>query len=78
MKKLWIAFAAGAILGILYAPASGRRTRKRIAGIGDNAKRKWNSITDSVADRIESIREGVDDMADRAVDKVEGTQFDTV
>ncbi|MEP6711578.1 MAG: YtxH domain-containing protein [Ferruginibacter sp.] len=77
MKKLLIGFMAGAVLGILYAPSKGRRTRTKIANIGTTLKESWNSITDSIADRIDSIRDGVDNIADKAVEKVESTQFDT-
>lgn len=77
MKKLLIGFAAGAILGILYAPAKGSKTRRKISGIGTDLKEKWNDVTDCIADRIDNIRDGIDEVADRAVEKVESTQFDT-
>jgi len=77
MNKLIIAFASGVILGILYAPSKGQNTRNRIANLGNDLKERWNDVTDKVADRIDSIREGVDDMALSAVEKVEGVQFDT-
>ncbi len=77
MNKLLIAFTSGVILGILYAPSKGQNTRNRIANLGNDLKERWNDVTDKVADGIDSIRMGVDDMADRAVEKVEGVQFDT-
>ncbi len=77
MNKLIIAFTSGIILGILYAPAKGRNTRNKIANLGTDLKEGWNCVTDKVADKIDSIRMGVDDIADRAVEKVEGVQFDT-
>ncbi len=76
INKMLISFTAGAILGILYAPAKGSRTRRKIAGIGDDLKQGWNNITDSIAGRIENIKEGVDGIADRAIEKVEDTQFE--
>jgi gas vesicle protein len=77
MKKLLIGFTAGAILALLYAPAKGSKTRRKIAGIGNDMKEKWNDVTDCIADRIDSIRDGIDEVADKAVEKVESTQFDT-
>lgn len=77
MNKLLIAFTSGLILGILYAPAKGEKTRIKIAGMGNNIKESWNDITDRIACKIDSVREGVDELADRAVEKVESTQFDT-
>jgi gas vesicle protein len=74
-KKLLVGFAAGAILGILYAPAKGSKTRSKIAGIGNSMKEKWNSATDCLADGIDRIRGGVDDIADKTIEKIESTQF---
>ena len=68
-----ISFTAGAILGVLYAPARGSKTRRKIAGIGNDIKEGWNNITDGINDRIDSIREGVDNMADKTIEKVEST-----
>jgi gas vesicle protein len=76
MNKIIIAFTSGIILGMLYAPSKGKNTRNKIANLGTDLKEGWNNITDSVADRIDSIRVGVDEMADSAVEKVEGVQFD--
>jgi len=77
MNKVVIAFTSGIVLGILFAPAKGKNTRKKIADAGLNLKEGWNNITDRVTGKIDGIRESVDNLADRAVEKVEGTQFDT-
>lgn len=77
MNKIIIAFTSGLILGILYAPAKGKNTRNKIAHAGEGLKEGWNSITDNIAGKIDRLREGVDNMADRAVEKVESTQFIT-
>ncbi|MDB5201509.1 MAG: hypothetical protein JWQ27_918 [Ferruginibacter sp.] len=78
VNKLLIGFTAGIVLGVLYAPSKGTKTRQKISGLGNNLKSKWNDMTDCVADKIDSIRESVDDIADKAVEKVESTQFDSV
>jgi len=77
MNKLLIGFAAGAILGILYAPAKGCDTREKLSNVGNDLKEGWNSITDRIAGSIDRMREGVDDIANKAVEKVESTQFET-
>ena len=77
MNKIIIAFTSGLILGLLFAPAKGKDTRKKIANLGDNCKDSWNNITDKIAGKIDSIKAGVDDIADTAVEKIEGIQFDT-
>lgn len=77
MNKLLIGFTSGLILGILFAPAKGEKTRNKLSNMGNNIMEGWNDITDRIAGKIDSIREGVDEIADRAVEKVESTQFDT-
>ena len=70
-----ISFTAGAILGILYAPAKGAKTRQKLADVGTDIKDGWNSILDRVANRIDHTRENMDHLADRAIEKVESVQF---
>lgn len=77
MNKVIVAFASGVIIGLLYAPAKGSDTRKKIANLGNSCKETWNDITDSIAGRIDSVKSKVDDMAYNAVEKIEGMQFDT-
>ncbi len=75
VKKMLISFTAGAILGILYAPARGAKTRKKIAGLGNDIKDGWNSILDRVTDRIDRAKESVDHFADNTIEKIESAQF---
>ena len=76
MNKIFIAFTAGIIVGILCAPDKGTNTRNKIAKIGNGFKQGWNDITDTIADKIESAREGIDNIVDQSVDKIESTQFE--
>ncbi len=77
MNKIIIAFTAGVIVGLLYAPAKGKDTRNKVANLGNDFKDGWNNITNSINDKIESVREGVDNFADKASVKVERTQFES-
>lgn len=77
MNKVIIAFASGLIVGLLYAPAKGKDTRRKIANLGNSCKETWNEITDSIAGKIDTVKTKVDDMAYTAVEKIEGIQFDT-
>ena len=77
MNKVIIAFSAGIVLGILYAPAKGKHTRNKIANLGNDVKDSWNNLTDRIAGKIDGIRESVDHMADTAVERIESVQFDT-
>lgn len=76
IKKMLISFTAGAIIGILYAPAKGAKTRKKLSGIGTDIKEGWNNITDSVTGRIDNIRDSVDNFADKSIERIELTQFE--
>lgn len=78
MNKIFVAFASGVVLGLLFAPAKGKDTRKKIADIGNDCKEGWNKFTDRIADKIDNLRDGVDQAAYNAVEKIEGVQFDTV
>jgi len=77
MNKIIIAFTAGVIVGLLYAPAKGKDTREKIANLGNDFKDGWNSITDSINDKIGAVRDSVDNIADKAAMKVERTQFES-
>lgn len=77
MNKVFIAFTSGLVLGLLFAPAKGTDTRKKIANLGNGCKDEWNNLTDKIAGKIDNVRTGLDNLADTAVEKIEGVQFDT-
>ena len=77
MNKIFVAFTSGIVLGLLFAPAKGSDTRKKIANLGDNCKEGWNSLMDKAVDKIDNVKNKVDDMAYGAVDKIESMQFES-
>lgn len=52
--------AAGAVLGILFAPEKGAVTRKKIAEKGADAandmKNKYNDVINTLASRLETVK----------------------
>lgn len=49
-KKMLISFAAGILLGVLFAPAKGSRTRKRISRAGRNIRSGWRHFAEKIED----------------------------
>ncbi len=62
--------AAGAMLGILFAPDKGWNTRKRIVNKADafaeELKDKFSEFLETVSERIEEAKGEVSDFAEKA------------
>lgn len=71
---LLIGAAAGAVLGILFAPEKGLDTRiklgKKGADLKDTIKSKINDLVDSIADQFENAKNEAGNLVEEGKEKV--------
>lgn len=65
---LVVGAAAGAVLGILFAPAKGSETRKELTGKGEelkeSIKEKFNDFLDDISQKYDDVSQKVNDRTD--------------
>jgi gas vesicle protein len=71
VKKLMIGVAVGAILGILYAPAKGSETRRKLSRKGDDLKDRFNEFKETINNKFENFKEDVNEMAYQEMERIE-------
>jgi gas vesicle protein len=61
--------AAGAVLGILFAPHKGKITRRRIVRHGEdyaeNLKEQFNQFLDSMTEKYDKAKEDLSDVVEK-------------
>lgn len=70
--------AAGALAGILFAPAKGSKTRRRILKKGENyvdtLKEKFDELFDVVNEKVEKVKDDVSNLTEKKIVPPEKTE----
>jgi len=72
--------AAGAVLGILFAPAKGSATRRKISRDGRELKEdiieKFDEFIDGLSEKFNKVKKDVSEFAEKAMEKEEEVEKD--
>ena len=75
IKGILIGAVAGAVIGILYAPRKGSKTRKMLrrkgAGIKDAIRSEFNAIEEKVDSQYESIKEDTAELLEQGKERLQ-------
>jgi gas vesicle protein len=66
MSKLLLGFAAGVVVGLLFAPEKGSDIRQKIADSATDLKEKFEDFIDSLGSKVDDLATEADKMANQA------------
>ena len=59
-RNLLIGVGVGAVLGILFAPHKGSKTRRRLKEHGEELKQGWNNLKETLTNTFGSSNQNID------------------
>ncbi len=65
-SKLLIGFAAGVVVGMLFAPEKGDEMRRKLSKTGNDLKTKFNDFIDSLQSKVDDLSDEAEDFASKA------------
>ncbi len=65
-RNLLIGVGVGAVLGILFAPHKGIKTRRLLAERGAEIKEGWNNFKDTISTTLNTVNEKANDFVDES------------
>ncbi len=69
LMGVFVGLAAGALIGILFAPVKGADVRKRLSekeqDYEDALKEKFDEFLDSISDKFDKVKDVVSDFAEQ-------------
>ena len=64
-RNLLIGVGVGAVLGILFAPHKGSKTRKRLKEHGEELKHGWNNLKETFTNTFSNSSEHIDNYLEK-------------
>lgn len=65
-NNLLLGIGIGAVLGILFAPHKGTKTRRKIAERGAEIKEGWNNFKDTISSTLQTANDKASDFIDES------------
>lgn len=65
-RNLMIGIGIGTVLGILFAPHKGTKTRRKIAERGAEIREGWNNFKDTISTTLHTANEKASDFIDES------------
>ena len=64
-RNLLIGVGVGAILGVLFAPHKGSKTRRRLKEHGDEIRDGWNNLKENLNNTFSKSNENIDNYLEK-------------